>query len=210
MKKETIFTFLILFLLFTQIVHAQETQRHFEQAVVSSGFPKTKILVDGSLKFIGRVEFPVDTFARAEEFIFSDLEDGRLGKTLVIHFEYFFPSNDKSFIYPRFRMAKIGKHEYLHQIWYLKDFDLFTHGETAQMLKKENIQAGNEWLLNRYVRAVDTAEKHELIIFYLEPGNMVPDTIKSLPPGDPRDKSSAPWQKQLAVRANKLFRFISE
>ena len=111
--------------------------------------------------------------AKVEQFIFGQVKQGKLGKTMIVHFEHFLPTNDLTFIYPRLHMATLGKHEFLNQTWAIKDYGLFKRDKVKEFLAKNGLQAEPDWLVNRYVRAVDENKKHELIFFYMEPASSV-------------------------------------
>jgi hypothetical protein len=194
---------------------AQEARRYVEhvkghQIVVSNKNPAIHIKVDTSLHYIGTIESNVDSTAKFQEFVFGNIENGHLGRTFIVHFEHFLTSNFLTFNYPRFRMAIIGKYEYLHQIWYLKDPEIFKIKELSALLNEKGLLVEPEWLMNRYVRVVDRNSKNELILFYLEPGSIVSSDIKEIGMGDPKQTTLDNWQLSLKLRANSLFRIISE
>ncbi len=193
------------------ILNAQKTGRQLKQIVISNQNPKIKIEVDSALSFIGSVSFNVDTIGVAEEYIFGEIKNGKLSRIFITHFEYFLPQNKLKFNYPRFRMATIGKQEYLHQIFFGKDFELFKIKELSELFKSKGLEVEADWMMNRYVRAVDTDKKHEMILFYLEPGSLVAEEIKAeAEKADPREKTTNKWQKALTERANAVFRVIEE
>lgn len=193
------------------VLCAQNQKRTFTQTISSEQLPDIKIEVDPALTFVGSVSFDVDTIGRAEEFIFSEIHNGKMGRTLIVHFEYFLPENDLKFNYPRFRMKTLGTHEYLHQIFYVKHFELFQTAELVDLFKDKGLLYDPDWMMNRYVRAVDTPKKNELILFYLEPANsfssQVKDEAEKL---DPRETALTPWQKELSERALRSFKIIEE
>jgi hypothetical protein len=205
--------FVFLAALFTNMClygNAQDPGRKITQVVSSTTNPKMQIEVDSNLSFLGRIESNVDTIGKFEEFIFSEIKDGKPGRTLILHFEYFLPENKLHFIYPRFRMAKIGNYEYLHQIWFVRNFDLMAIKEVSGLFQSKGLPVEPDWLVNRYVRAVDQDKKHELIIFYLEPGSIVPEEIRKIGMGNMRQTDIDPWQADLKERANKTFRILTE
>jgi hypothetical protein len=179
--------------------------------VSSEQLPNIQIEVDTALTYIGNVSFDVDTIARAEEYIFSEIHNGKMGRTLIVHFEVFHPDNDLKFNYPRFRMKKLGNHEYLHQIFYVPNFELFQTNELVNLFKDRALLYEADWMMNRYVRAVDLAKKNELILFYLEPASSFSIQIRDeADKSDPRETVLMPWQKELSERALKSFNVIKE
>ncbi len=110
----------------------------------------------------------------------SEVSNGKLGRTVVVHFEHFLPTNDLTFNYPTFRMARLGQHQYLHQTWPMGDFEMFGLEPVKTMLAARGIEAERGWLVNRYARVVDEARKHEILLFYLEPASSSPVAIETL------------------------------
>lgn len=207
---------LIVFILLAAVVInerviAQNAGRNLKQIVTSDRNPEVEIEVDPAFSFIGRVYFDVDTIGRAEEFIFGELKDGKLSRIFIVHFEYFLPRNKFKFNYPRFRMATIGKQEYLHQIFFVRQFKLFRIKEVSDLFRAKGLTVEPDWLMNRYVRAVDSAKKNEMILFYLEPGGATPERIISeAEKSDPAETTTSKWQSELKARANAVFKIVQE
>jgi hypothetical protein len=74
-------------------------------------------------------------------------------------------------------MATLGQREYLHQTWAIRQFDLFTVPAMRDFLRARDLTAEASWLIDRYVRVVDEARKHEVILFYLEAASANPADI---------------------------------
>lgn len=170
----------------------QPSERRVEQTVRSSTLPRVAVRVDPALPYLGRVEFDVNGRARAEQFFFAEITDGTLGRTLVVHFEHFLPSNDFTFEYPTLRMVTLGKHDYLHQTWAMAGRGLLERPAVSELLTRRGVRVEPDWFLNRYARVVDAARKHELLIFYLEPARSAPVPFATLaamadPFGVPKD-----------------------
>ena len=166
--------------------------RRVEQTVRSAALPRVAVRVDPALPYLGRVEFDVNGRARVEQFLFAEITDGTLGRTLVVHFEHFLPSNDFTFEYPALRMVTIGKHDYLHQTWAMEGLGLLQRPAVSELLTTRGVRVEADWFLNRFARVVDAAKKHELLIFYLEPARSAPVPFATLaaaahPSGVPQD-----------------------
>jgi hypothetical protein len=69
-------------------------------------------------------------------------------------------------------MATLGRHEYLHQTWAIRQFGLFEIPAIGEFLRVRGITAEPSWVVDRYVRTVDPAGRHEVILFYLESAAM--------------------------------------
>jgi hypothetical protein len=151
------------------LAQATVPQRAVQRQVLHSpALPELTIRVSADLTYLGRVSYAVQDVAQAEEYVFATTAAGKLQRAFVAHFEEFLPSNDHFFEYPHLRMATIGQHEYLHQTWAIRQFDLFTVPAMQEFLRARNLTAEASWLIDRYVRVVDEARKHEVIFFYLE------------------------------------------
>ena len=187
-----------------------------EQIVRSSTLPAIAVRVDPALPYLGRVEFEVNGRARAEQFYFGEITGGKLARTVIVHFEHFLESNDLTFNYPAFRMIAVGKHDYLHQSWPIAGLGLFENASVAELLKARGVQIDPDWLVNRYARVVDAARKHELLLFYLEPGTSATVPFKMLeaeahPSGVPQKPGAwATIAAGLADRAMRAFTVIEE
>ena len=94
MKKTTL-SVLTLITIFS-VANSQNTSREIKQIVISEQHPNIQIEVDPVLTYVGNVTFNVDTIGVAEEYIFSDIRDGKMKRTLIVHFEHFLPANDLS------------------------------------------------------------------------------------------------------------------
>lgn len=162
------------------VVPLLAAQRRVEQTIRSDTLPRVSVTVDPSLGYLGRLELDVGGRARAEQHLFGEIVEGRLGRALIVHFEHFLPGNDHTFDYPRLRMARLGGHEFLHQTWPLPDWDLFRLPEMVRFLAQRGIEAETDWIVSRYVRVVSEDRKHEFIIFYLEPGRGLPMPVADL------------------------------
>lgn len=182
-----------------------EAQRRVEQTIHSDTLPRVAVTVDPALGYLGRLELDVGGRARAEQQVFGELRDGRLARAVIVHFEHFLPGNDHTFEYPRLRMTRLGRHEFLHQTWPLPDWELFRFPEMVSFLDQRGIEAGTDWIVSRYVRVVSDDRKHEFIIFYLEAGASLRVAVADLRP-EGRARSEWPAIEQgLIARAAAAF-----
>src|SRR5579864_5581868 len=153
-------------------------QRAVEQHVLrSSALPQLTVQVSPNLTYLGRLDYDVQDVAQAEEYVFAATANGTLQRVFVAHFEHFRPTNNHFFEYPHLRMARLGQHEYLHQTWAIREFSLFTVPAMQEFLQARHLRAEASWLVDRYVRVVDEARKHEVIFFYLEAASINPSEI---------------------------------
>ena len=181
------------------------------QTVISESLPKVKVKIDPSFKYLGRVEMDaMQGKAKAEQFIFGEVKEGKLEKAVVVHFEHALPTNDFTFGYPRLKMVKLGNYEFLNQTWAIKDYQLLKNKEVKALFDSKNLQTEADWLMTRYVRVVDEAKKHELILFYLEAASSVSIPVEDLMEGG---KSNDKWQQiaqNLIERSNQAFSIVED
>jgi hypothetical protein len=160
------------------LVQSSLPQRAVQGHVLHSpSLPELTIHVSQDLTYLGRLRYDVQGVAQADEFVFAATADGKVKRAFVAHFEEFLPTNEHFFEYPRLRMATLGRQEYLHQTWAIRQFDLFTVPAMQEFLRARDLTAEASWLIDRYVRVVDEARKHEVIFFYLEAASTNPAGI---------------------------------
>ena len=152
-------------------------QRTVQHVLHSAAMPSLTVTVSSDLTYLGRLNYDVQDVAQAEEYIFADTTDGKLQRAFIAHFEHFLPGNEHVFNYPLLQMAMLGQHEYLHQTWAIREFDLFEIPAMKEFLRSRNLRAEASWLVDRYVRAVDEKRKNEVIFFYLEAASANPSDI---------------------------------
>ncbi|MGE5925827.1 MAG: hypothetical protein ACM357_00620 [Gemmatimonadota bacterium] len=171
------------FFLCLSLASPLDAQRRIEQTILSDTLPRVSVSVDPALGYLGRIDLDVGGRAMAEQHLFGELRDGRLARAVIVHFEHFLPGNAHTFEYPRLRMARLGRHEFLHQTWPLPDWELFRLPEMVRFLSSRGVTAGTDWIVSRYVRVVSDDRKHEFIIFYMEAGASLPMPVADLRPG---------------------------
>lgn len=140
-----------------------------------------------------------------DQYIFSEVSGGQLGRTFIVHFESAVPGTDFTFDYPRHTMVRIGQHEYLQQSWPIENWRLFQSDPMTKLLRKFAVTAPSRWLVNRYVRAVGKDRRAEIILFYLEPAGELPAAVPDLGLGGPRRDLWEPIAAALATRAKSVF-----
>jgi hypothetical protein len=111
-----------------------------------------------------------------------------------------------------FAAAADGKLQRVFVAWAIREFSLFTVPAMQAFLLARHLQAEASWLVDRYVRVVDQARKHEVIFFYLEAASTKPPGIHyggapSEPPPPPSPPSGV--ERELLRRAGAAFQ-VSE
>jgi hypothetical protein len=187
-------------------------RRTVQHVLHSAAMPPLTVTVSSDLTYLGRLNYDVQDVAQAEEHVFADTADGKLRRVFIAHFEHFLPGNEHVFNYPRLRMTTLGQHEYLHQTWAIREFDLFKIPAMLEFLRSRNLGAEASWLVDRYVRAVDEERKNEVIFFYLEAASTNPPDIHyggapSEPPPPPAPPPAV--EREFLRRASAAFQ-VSE
>jgi len=165
--------------------------RSFDQGVLdSSALPRIAVRPADGFRYLGITAFELDGIADVDRHHFVDVdEEGHLRRLLILHFEGFSLESGKTYRYgipsgpgaagPSFRFSpqkvRLGQHDYIHNTWV---FDAAASIEakperemarTAKLLRDNGVELPSEMIMSRFVRVVDEAARHELIIFYLEP-----------------------------------------
>ena len=176
------------------------------QQVRSSSNPRITIEVDPSLAYLGHVhQRAMNGRTEAEEYIFSELDHGSLNRTFIVHFEHVEAGATLLFRYPRMEMVRLGRHEYLHQSFPEKDWDLFTDAGMKALLANRGLTVPSTWLVSRWVRATDRALKSEIILFYLEPAGDLPAPIDDLRLAGRSRELWKPIDREITVRGREVF-----
>jgi hypothetical protein len=195
----------VMLALLVQPVSAQRTVQH---VLRSATLPPLTVTVSSDLSYLGQLKYDVGDVARAEEYVFADTARGKIRRAFIAHFEHFIPSNAQVFNYPRLQMATLGQHEYLHQTWAIRAFDLFAVPAMQNFLHTRHLEAEASWLVDRYVRVVDEERKNEVIFFYLESASAnAPDIHYGGAPSEPPPPPAPPpaVEREFLQRARATF-----
>ena len=180
--------------------------REVEQVVRSTAQPRIAVTVAPELSYLGHIQdSAMSGRAVYDQYIFSEVLGGQLGRTLIVHFESAVPGTDFTFDYPRHTMARIGRHEYLQQSWPIENWPLFQSDPMTKLLRKYAVSAPPRWSVIRYVRAVGKDKRAEIILFYLEPAGELPAAVADLGLGGSQRDLWEPIAAALATRAKSVF-----
>lgn len=192
---------LIAFVAATLVGSAQATPaRSVEANVVrSSEAPHTNIAIDPSFQYLGHTQSVVmNNRATAEQFWFGKIENGRIVRAAIVHFEHWNDGVEGAFNYPTFRMRRLGANEYLHQSFPIENCSLVTDDVRA-LLQEANAAIAPHCLATRFVRATTTDKRSEIILFFVEPTDAVDAEPEGLGPGglpvgfDQPNPPQTPW-----------------
>lgn len=168
-----------------------EPERRFRDGVfTSSALPEISIRVDDAFLYLGATTFELHAEARVDRHHWVDLgADGRVERMLIFHFEGFLPESGETYRYripPADRAAgadfrftrepvRLGDADYIHNTWFFDAREKIAASperelaRTAELLADRGLELPGELAMSRFVRVVDAAARHELILFYLEP-----------------------------------------
>lgn len=166
-------------------------QRYFADGTFSSSsLPQISIRFEEGFRYIGNPEFELAGTAHIDRHHLVDVaSDGRLERTVILHFEGFLPESEETYRYrippaenaagPDYRFTleqvRLGEHDYIHNTWF---FDARANIEanpdrelarSAALLGTHGYTLPDQLRMSRFVRIVDEEAKHEFILFYLEP-----------------------------------------
>jgi pimeloyl-ACP methyl ester carboxylesterase len=160
-------------------VSLRESERHAryvkDNVIVSSQNPSMRIEVNSSLKFLGKLEFPLKSIIQVERYIFADVDPSqRVRRLFVAQFESKLPGNRGSYKIRITTPAKLGRHEYQ------QDVGLYDFAESAKAnpraeaertkdyLEGQGLKIEGDMVSARFARAVGEDVKSEFILLYWE------------------------------------------
>jgi hypothetical protein len=185
---------------------SQSPTRSVEWVLRSDESPKITLALNPAFTFLGVIRgSAMGGQAEFEQYLFTEIRDGRMARTFIAHFEHVIPGRDFAFNYPRHQMVNLGGHEYLHQSWPTENWDLFESADVRKLLAAHSLEVPKRWLVDRFVRVVDEQKKSELILFYLEPAGALPASIPDLQLGGNRLDLWHPIALELTERAKAVF-----
>jgi len=143
--------------------------------LISSDLPALRIRVDSSFHFAGIVPFELDSVARGERFIFVDAKDQVVRRLVVAQFESIWPTSPERYNYFFERACTIAGYRFRQNPFAFSQKAAMAEnprGEAAltkAFLEHRGYRIDDEIVSIRYLTVPDTARRHELIIFYMEP-----------------------------------------
>ncbi len=153
----------------------------------SHELPVIRLKIPERFTFIGRNRFTLDDSALVERYHFVDGEAGQIRSMLVFQFEGFLEGVDGryQFSVPPVlgggdylfspEPVRLGRHHYVHNTWVfnlpesIRQRPGAESEHTLRLLQQAGYRVPDEWIMSRFVRAVGEQQRHELILFYLEP-----------------------------------------
>jgi hypothetical protein len=179
--------------------------------LVSSDLPALRIRVDSAFRFIGVVPFRIRDVAQGERFVFVDAEGKSVRRLVIAQFEAMLSASNETYNYSFAGAQVIAGYRFRQNPF------AFSHaaavaenpnGEaalTVAFLTERGYQVGNEVMSIRYLTVPDSARRHELIIFYIEPLAPTGARLDQLYVGDVETPLWESLAGELAARAEAAF-----
>lgn len=141
---------------------------------VSTYLPELRVEIDEAFAYVGHVEFDLKGLARVDRHVFVDADGARVERMIVFQFEGFLDDNDHTYHYRFTNPMTLGGATYNQNTYFFDTAVSIARNpgaetdHTAAFLKEKGYELEDEQMTSRFVRVVDDARRHELILFYLE------------------------------------------
>lgn len=143
--------------------------------LVSSDLPALRIRVDSSFRLAGVVRFTIRDVASGERFVFVDAADGTVRRLVVAQFEAMLPTSRERYNYSFDQAPCVAGYRWRQNPFAFSQRAAIAEnprGEaalTAGLLREKGFRLADELVSVRYLTVPDSARRHELIVFYMEP-----------------------------------------
>lgn len=177
----------------------------------SSALPAMRLCVDSAFQFIGDFEFRIRDVAAGRRFVFADVREDTVVRLVIAQFESFLPTSGETYRYsfdgvPLRAGMPFRENEFAfsHTVEAVEN----PEGEaalTTRFLASRGYHIDDEVMSWRFLTVPDSAKKHELIIFYIEP--LAPSGVRLLDlyAGDEATPLWRALASQLKLRAERAF-----
>ena len=185
----------------------------------SSASPAIDIKVDPDFTYVGVDKFVLKKKAAVERYHWVKANDGLVEAIVVFQFERFLPGvlgryrfripSGKELAGSNYRYSpkpvRLGNADYVHNTWAFNNRNSAEKNPNAEsartlkMLSENGYRLDDEVIMSRYVRAVGTDKRKELILFYIEPLRVSDQTLEAFP--DEPEESDAYDSLSAAVTA---------
>ena len=146
-------------------------RRSFENGVlVSNCLPVLRLQPDSGFRYLGAHPFRIRDVAGGERHVFVDAAGGRVRRLLLLQFEGYLDGVEGGYHYGVTNPVTLGWETYNQNVYLFSSRgDLAPEGiATRAFLERNGLDWQDEQMMSRFVRTVDPARRHELIIFYNE------------------------------------------
>jgi hypothetical protein len=150
---------------------ATTAPRYFRDGVlVSTCRPMLRLSADPGFRYLSAHSFRIRNVAGGERHVFVDTEGRRVRRLLLLQFEGYLDGVEGSYRYGITNPVVLGGETYSQNVYlFSSQGDLAPEGiATRTFLEQHHLEWPDEQMMSRFVRTVDPARRHELIIFYDE------------------------------------------
>lgn len=193
----------------------EQTERRVENNVlVSNQMPAIRIKVDKAFKYVGNIQFPLKGIAQVERFVFAVADRKHIKRLFVVQFEGFLDGNDHTYKYRITNPVTLGGQVYNQNTWFfdnaknIKDNPGTESDKMTAFLKQKGYSLDDELMMSRFVRVVDEAKRHEIIIYYLENLKDAGFPLSDYAGDSPPSERQIELQKALTARSLKSFTIL--
>jgi hypothetical protein len=138
--------------------------------LVSACLPPLRLAPGPGLQYLGVHPFRIRDVAAGERHVFADLDGSRIRRLLLLQFEGYLDGVSGNYHYRTTNPVQLGGEIYNQNV-YLFDAGADPAPEglaTRTFIRERGLEWPREQMMSRFVRVVDRARRHELIIFYSE------------------------------------------
>ncbi len=191
--RKRIFLFAFIFVaLTTNSALAQYTEKRPARSVKgqllsSDNLPPLRVKFKKPFKFVGSQSFVLYEKAQVEQFFFIETDErGRIERMYMTQFEGSLPNAGATYNYPATQTVTLGKEMYVVNAEVISNVSAALKqnpqsdiARAASFLENKGFRVGEEITFQRFVRVVDEAKQHEIILLYVEAGNTLGSTEKA-------------------------------
>jgi ketosteroid isomerase-like protein len=184
-----------------------------DHTLVSHELPRMSMAVDPRLEYVGSIEFDLKQAAHVQRYLFASRDDqGSPARLLIVQFESMLPGAKGGYTFGLENPTRLGTHDYQTTTG-LFNFDEVAAarpGAEAERTKAFLAQKswkveGEDFLVARYARIVDTEKRSEVIVFYYENLRTLGLSRRDLGPGGSRANELDRLLRDVAARARLSF-----
>lgn len=155
---------------------SDQPQRMVENNMLTStDLPHLKVQITDAFEYVGRLQFVLYDCADVDLFVFAASDDEQRARRLImVQFEQFQESNDKTYNYPSSLRASLGSHDYIRDNFVTNlqvavearpDSD---SARAINLLRERGYELPDDVISTRFVRMVDDTRRKEVLFSYSE------------------------------------------
>lgn len=207
---------------------ASAAERRVENGVfVSDAMPELRLRVAPRFEYLGATAFVLKNKADVERHHWVTTQDGHVTAMVVLQFEGLRDGVEGSYRFEipepgsqagsNYRFApervRLGKHDFVHNTWAydngrsIRENPDAETAHTARLLEERGYTLADELIMARYVTEVGTAQRDELIVFYIEPLDRHGRSLTDFPAGGPASAVYDAVSDQVRARSMEVLRW---